>query len=812
MEPVCTGYGSRDTHAVHLSDGQRNPHPSAGTPYGTIAPGELYAMAADPPATDKLEAQWIIPSSYVGHDARSHAAQRERGRFHYLAADIDKGSPELDTVREAVERCLGDVYALFYATASCAPGNLKWRVLVPLAHPLEGESYTAYQASFFDALEACGIQCDRSLERPGQLVYLPNRGEHYQYATQGRALLHAQVHPMSARAESYLNLLGQAQTQAQASGSRSFIAAFLRRHPLQELLPAYGFVQCPTGRPNWRSPYQTGGSYATRVYEDQTWFSLSYSDRDAGMGRRTSNGVFGDAYDLYVHFTCKGNEAAAEQYARQCLKLEEDARYGAATTEHGRSLWLAYLAAIEAARMASIEQVKLAPKEGNNNEWQLDWPPGFTGELAKWIYASSSRPVKQYSVAAALYFMTVAGRKYNVEGKGLNLFMLLVGGTGRGKGVVKTAVDKFVRSVVMHSTDPSLAAPFRFELSVSEAGIRKALLKQNPICAYQEELGAVLLPLAKVDLSDNNRGLQSMITRTFDSGESSSYGTRQASSDDNTKGAIDMPCFTLAGDTQPHIYRSLLGSGMIDSGFAPRMVPFFYYGKRAYHNRLAEKYPLPPAAVVQHGAAIAQYALQTGEKVVHVAWDPEVREEYYKLDEHYTDRINGGEPGAELLNRASLLVARIAGLLAVGCNHLQPTIDRACYGYALAVVQAGLTESQRIIQHGGAGSGESVRMYQMTHAISEYVRMDMTTRMKSYRTPRSIAHRDDIVGERYFLERFKNSSDFRPTSGNATTQQIIREAIQECVRQGMLQLMLTPPPGVHANVGQKLYGIYPDQM
>lgn len=326
-----SGYGGSDTHALILNDGKPNPHKSAGTPYGTISPEQILSLAKNPPSVDKEVSQWFIPSSYHDYDGRSHAVQRERGVFHWLAADIDQGGPSLEQLSAAIDKSLGEeIYRIIYSSRSSTPDNQKWRVLVPLSTPLNGTQYTAYQTTFFDGLEALGIVPDRTLSRTGQLIYLPNRGEHYEHHISGSNSLDATNHPMSGRAEIYLSA-PPPQEDFREEGSRSPLAAFRRKHSIASLLSHYGYENKP-GTDDWRSPNSQSGSYSTRDRGDH-WISLSHSDAALGIGRATPNGSrYGDAFDLYVHYQCGGDRERALSYARECLADEDAARYGDATS------------------------------------------------------------------------------------------------------------------------------------------------------------------------------------------------------------------------------------------------------------------------------------------------------------------------------------------------------------------------------------------------------------------------------------------------------------------------------------------------
>ena len=61
--------------------------------YEGITLKEIADMVRNPQTKEKADAAFIIPSSYRAYDGRKHSAQREHGLFHYLALDIDEGSP-----------------------------------------------------------------------------------------------------------------------------------------------------------------------------------------------------------------------------------------------------------------------------------------------------------------------------------------------------------------------------------------------------------------------------------------------------------------------------------------------------------------------------------------------------------------------------------------------------------------------------------------------------------------------------------------------------------------------------------------------
>ena len=179
-----TGNGQHDTRAVILNDGRTNAHKSAGTPYGSITGEEIVALLDNPPSVPKERAQWFIPSTYAAADARCHEVQRAHGSFRWLPLDVDENTLDLSEIDKALIDVIGDKARMIYSSRGATEHCRKWRALVPIKNDLFGAEFTDTQNAFFDLLEQAtdGLLIpDRALSRPAQLVYLPNRGDFYEY-------------------------------------------------------------------------------------------------------------------------------------------------------------------------------------------------------------------------------------------------------------------------------------------------------------------------------------------------------------------------------------------------------------------------------------------------------------------------------------------------------------------------------------------------------------------------------------------------------------------------------------------------------
>ena len=313
-----------------------------GEEYETRTLADIFNAA--PTNLDKLTGPAFIPSTYAEYDARSHDAQRQHGRFVALTADVDSGDHAPKAIQQAVAAFVQDAAYLIYSSPHSRPGDRRWRVVVPLAEATSFDHWFDAQSALFAFLASRGIETDKALARAGQLVFLPNvPNEHAKSGTALRdgdgAPLYFQRHATAlsrpglklaegavadgmaeirrrrAADEAEREKMRAEAAQRRANKPRgdetSLIDDFNAANSVATMLEICGYTQNPQSPRDWRSPLQSGDTYATRVMDGDTWVSLSQSDTDAGLGYKFSAGCFGDAYDLYAHYKHGGDHKAA---------------------------------------------------------------------------------------------------------------------------------------------------------------------------------------------------------------------------------------------------------------------------------------------------------------------------------------------------------------------------------------------------------------------------------------------------------------------------------------------------------------------
>lgn len=313
----------------------------SGGDYETVTLGEVFAMA--PGSAEKMAAQAFIPSTYAAWDARTHEVQRERGQYVALTIDVDKGNLSQQQVAQALRDFVGDGVALLvYSSSSSAADNRKWRGVVPIERSVPFTTWELLQRAMYRHFQdAAGVRPDYALARAGQPVYLPNvpmarRGEDGQpLFYQAEAANGVGLVGESGRVKEMLRILRNEDAQAEHEHRRlqdvarravagrtagrgdgdtamDIVKRFNDCNSIADLLAANAYDRKGRGR-DWRSPYQTSGSYATRDFGTH-WVSLSESDASAGIGRTVAGSgstCFGDAFDLYCHFDHGGDFKAA---------------------------------------------------------------------------------------------------------------------------------------------------------------------------------------------------------------------------------------------------------------------------------------------------------------------------------------------------------------------------------------------------------------------------------------------------------------------------------------------------------------------
>lgn len=442
VNQLCSGFGQ-----YHSPENSVEPRP-----YATITLDGIEAMVAKPQEIDKAKAQWVIPSTLL---TRKHNEQRENGEFHALWADVDE--PDGLTLEEIFSRA-GSVIPgnfLAYTSRSATLERQKSRLYIPLEPPVNGSDYVRLQRILNNKLEAVGITPDRATERAGQICYLPNHGEFYDFqkqTTQGafsadrwRAELEEEKaieEATKTRMEADKRLAVTKARQRMESGCKSPIDAFNAEFSIPMMLESFGYLKkCD----RWLSPNSSSKAAGVSLSSDgRKW--LSSHGSDSGIGRAAANGTMGDAFDLFVYYQHNGNRDAAIKEAGEMFTTADGLTISKANQR-------AYMAAKGATEIDSNgffssenEQETLEPTPVE--EVELLKPPGLAGEICDYMNLVARRPCPELYPLAALHLMALVGRhRKSIYTKKLNLMTLAIAPTASGKDKPQEIVKRMAKEL-----------------------------------------------------------------------------------------------------------------------------------------------------------------------------------------------------------------------------------------------------------------------------------------------------------------------------------------------------------------------------
>lgn len=325
-----------------------------------------------------------------------------------------------------------------------------------------------------------------------------------------------------------------------------------------------------------------------------------------------------------------------------------------------------------------------------NENFEYTVPPGLVGEIARFIHDAAPRPVPEIAIAGAIGLMSgVCGRSYNISGTGLNQYVLILAMTGAGKESCATGIDKLITETI--KTVPA-ASEF---IGPGEIASPQALMKymsktSNCFMSLVGEFGMKFKQLCDVRASSNEIGLKRIFLDLYNkSGNSSILKPLIYSDKDKNTEPIKAPSFSMLGETTPETFYENLNGALISDGLLPRFTIIEYKGKRPQLNK-NHLHVQPSASLLDNFSALCANSLQlnNGNNAMPVQISDEALELFEQFDKHCDYQINhaSNDITRQLWNRAHIKSLKLAALLAVGCNYINPVINEECAKWSLDLI------------------------------------------------------------------------------------------------------------------------------
>lgn len=377
-----------------------------------------------------------------------------------------------------------------------------------------------------------------------------------------------------------------------------------------------------------------------------------------------------------------------------------------------------------AANAAAVALLPAAPA-AVGSEKSLEWPPGFAGALAGFIYRSAPRPVKEVAIVAALGWLAgVCGKQWNIPNSGLNVYIILVARSAVGKEAMHSGLGALTNALV--NVMPSAGNFVDFSDFASGPALVKACSEKSCFVNVAGEWGRKLKKIAQDDGRDGPmQSLRTAMTNLYQKSSSMSIvGGISYSKKETNIASVSGVAYSMIGETTPGTLYDSLTESMMEDGFLSRFTIVEYTGDRPPANDHTQYVPEPE--LVQHCMGIVMASAggeMRKERPNGVYRDDEAAAIMKAFDLECDTEINksNDEAWRQMWNRAQLKMMRIAALLAVGDNCAQPCINATHTRWALDLIRRDIAIMRRRIESGDIGTGDGVRERKLISLIKEYL-------------------------------------------------------------------------------------------
>jgi len=413
----------------------------------------------------------------------------------------------------------------------------------------------------------------------------------------------------------------------------------------------------------------------------------------------------------------------------------------------------------------------------------LQWPPGFVGALAQYIFNSSYLPIKEVSITAALGLMAgICGKAWHIPGSGLNLYIVLVARSAIGKEALHSGIANVVSACLMKS--PIFGNFVDFTEFASGPALIKACAGNNSFVNVSGEWGRRMKRIAGEDDREGPMTtLRTQMTNLYQkSAPRAIVGGIGYSSTDNNIEALTSVAYSMVGESTPQTFFDSLTESMMEDGFLSRFLVIQYEGDRPDEN--ANILERPDDALVMYLCSIANAADTAnarGETQPVLRTEEAARKlQDFSLMAAKNIRGTTDESRRQMWNRATLKVLRVAALLAVGDNFSNPIIDIGHATWAINLIEADIAIMRKRLEGGDVGLNDASRERKLVDVMKQYIGKPVPA---SYKIPEAMRE-NGIVPRNYLQMRVSRVSSFYKHKFG--TSKALDEALFQMIANGII--------------------------
>ena len=400
-------------------------------------------------------------------------------------------------------------------------------------------------------------------------------------------------------------------------------------------------------------------------------------------------------------------------------------------------------------------------------------PDGIIREIAEYSFQTSFYPLQEASLSVALMLMSgLCGRGFLTPTKsGLNLWLILVGGTSCGKDEYQNGLKRIIH--ILGKNNRNIRNIFGGEI-VSGPGLETVFQESPRYISYIPEFGDTFRSLANPNAADYVKTLSRGLLNSFNSaGKSgSSEGRRKASGSDE-KTYVERPCLCLAGEATPESLYGGMSVRELATGFLQRFILFDVddLSWSVDENRDHASNPSSTLlARLDRLALMMDSADQQGRfKIIQAdSIAGPLLQRYMKGKRERIMATPDGLAVKEVINRAGLKALRVASLLAVSADIDLPVIRSEHAEWAIDFIEKC---DQRLLDRfstGEVGTGQTKQEAEILKAVEQILTSAYGIRRKWGYT-HELAQSNNCFLYQTLKERVVNLPSFASDKSGAVT-------------------------------------------
>lgn len=338
---------------------------------------------------------------------------------------------------------------------------------------------------------------------------------------------------------------------------------------------------------------------------------------------------------------------------------------------------------------------------------------GVLGQIAQWAYDTGRRPVPEFSIMAAIAFLSVmfGRRAVGPTGAGLNMYLVGIAGPGFGKEHPLKAVQTLAVDLQM----PFLIGPGEV---TSGSAIEKVVRRRPVFLMPWDEMGVVLQSVNGRGSSSWAQTIRKVLLEIFSKSTSMWSGKEHADPErDSSAEPVFMPTVSLMGMSTPTTFYKGITEESLTDGFVARLVV-------TEPTVRPERHSAPPVLVtpvslltaikkcrddfprVGGDLAQAMWRQATSRPSLYtVPWETEEAERRWTdIEDWQIAEIEDNGASEGVVGRTAEHVIKLATIRAISRNAAEPSVSVGDVDWGHAIVQASLTSINRGVEEYMAGS------------------------------------------------------------------------------------------------------------